>query len=595
MALPRQFTDGDYTAIEQVDGKRLDFPFTESPSPDRFAKATERDMEVATDSYVPRTPTRTSYTNLLLRSEAIDNASWTKTNTTVTADATTAPDGQVTMDWLKESAANAVHTVGQAAAVAATAANLSVFAQSAGRDYLQLKFTDSAAATFSAFFDLALGRVFSMAANTTAVIQAMGDSQFRCSIAFTPAAGSGTSLVSISTDGSTTSYAGDTAKGLYLWGFDLKNAAAVGPYISTTTVSRAMSSPDVDVDDPLQYLVTESKPRAMEANVLQLTRGFARIPAAQVTYGNAAFTRPVLDDIFSGSTYAATLDKGVSSTLWTSRKTVTVVGPVTLATQTTTNNDAVPNLRSNGLSVTLKLGGVGPTAIDFSGSADTIEGLLLAAFGGVTFSVIASESTVDFTTSSPTVHSVNCNTAGWQISGSGNAYSVTPTTASTPATSVISPSANQSYRTFTTSAAHGFVAGDLLALWLGNRVVARTFVMAVPTTTTLRVPLADVNGADFLCDRAAVSAAGTRYVNGVKYCSARLTQSFYIPGVSVGITTPADIPQPDVIMSAQGWLDIIVAGTAYGAIQVSELDSWRGPIYAQTVTEIQVADALETM
>lgn len=53
-------------------------------------------------------------TDLLTQPQAFDNAAWTKTNTTVTANAATAPDGTTTADKLLETTANANHTIGQA-------------------------------------------------------------------------------------------------------------------------------------------------------------------------------------------------------------------------------------------------------------------------------------------------------------------------------------------------------------------------------------------------------------------------------------------------------------------------------------------------
>jgi hypothetical protein len=50
-------------------------------------------------------------TNVLWWSEQIDNAGWTKTNATVTANATTAPDGTATAEQISEGVANATHGV----------------------------------------------------------------------------------------------------------------------------------------------------------------------------------------------------------------------------------------------------------------------------------------------------------------------------------------------------------------------------------------------------------------------------------------------------------------------------------------------------
>jgi hypothetical protein len=50
-------------------------------------------------------------TNLLPWSQAFDNAAWTKTNATMTAAATTAPDGTTTGESFNEGTANAIHSV----------------------------------------------------------------------------------------------------------------------------------------------------------------------------------------------------------------------------------------------------------------------------------------------------------------------------------------------------------------------------------------------------------------------------------------------------------------------------------------------------
>ena len=50
-------------------------------------------------------------TNLLLRSQEFDDASWLKTNANVTANLTTAPDGTLTADALIENTANGFHRI----------------------------------------------------------------------------------------------------------------------------------------------------------------------------------------------------------------------------------------------------------------------------------------------------------------------------------------------------------------------------------------------------------------------------------------------------------------------------------------------------
>lgn len=65
-------------------------------------------------------------TNLLVRSQELDAASWTKSNAAVTADVTTAPDGTTTADRVASTATASV-AVQQSAAVGAAYATASIF------------------------------------------------------------------------------------------------------------------------------------------------------------------------------------------------------------------------------------------------------------------------------------------------------------------------------------------------------------------------------------------------------------------------------------------------------------------------------------
>ena len=62
------------------------------------------------------------FTNVLLRSQEFDNAAWTKTDTTVTANATTSPDGTANADLLTEGTAGTARTLQTGTATTASAA-----------------------------------------------------------------------------------------------------------------------------------------------------------------------------------------------------------------------------------------------------------------------------------------------------------------------------------------------------------------------------------------------------------------------------------------------------------------------------------------
>lgn len=80
--------------------------------------------------------------NLLLRTEEFDHAYWTKRNSTITANATTAPDGTLTADKLVENTANAEHNVTYGWTGTNQRLTLSVYAKAAERNFLRIRFAN---------------------------------------------------------------------------------------------------------------------------------------------------------------------------------------------------------------------------------------------------------------------------------------------------------------------------------------------------------------------------------------------------------------------------------------------------------------------
>lgn len=272
---------------------RVKFPFGTTQNPDTYSRMYERDYEIPTWA-PPRIDVRNSWTNLLTYSEDIDNAAWTKTNLSVTADNIIAPDGLVTMDKLLESSATAEHSITQAATVTAAAHELCVFVKGGlTRTWIRLAFTDSAAVVRYAFFNFTAGYAISPSSGTTAKILNLGNSDYYCILRFTPAAGAGTVKINLSTDGSTISYAGSTSAGLYLWGVQIALGSAV-PYISTTSAARTVSAPDRDPRDPMAYLIEESDPDSKTSSKAEVKRILARIPRQQTIHGSRFIQKPDL-------------------------------------------------------------------------------------------------------------------------------------------------------------------------------------------------------------------------------------------------------------------------------------------------------------
>jgi hypothetical protein len=161
---------------------------------------------------------------------------WTATAVTVTANSIANPaDGRVTASKLIETAANSEHKALQTTTfIPGATYQLTCYARAIGGRYLYLTANDGVN-TYSTFFDVSTGTVGDQSSTVSqpSTINQTANGFWVCSIYFTAAstAGSGTFGPACSDDGTTVppSYAGDTAKGLYVWGNVLSQTTYTSP------------------------------------------------------------------------------------------------------------------------------------------------------------------------------------------------------------------------------------------------------------------------------------------------------------------------------------------------------------------------------
>jgi hypothetical protein len=211
---------------------------------------------------------QTAVTNLLLRSEEFDNASWLKLLSTVSANAISAPNGTTTADKLEETSGTGEHIIYQGRTGSSETLTLSVFCKQAERTRVRVGFSNFATEGTGAIYDLASGSVVSVPAsgtdytNLSASISAFGNGWFRC--VFTATKGTVNTINNPFTEtvtGTSVYFAGTAGSGIYIWGAQLEQSSTVGEYIPTT--STINSAPRFDhnptTGESLGLLVEEAR------------------------------------------------------------------------------------------------------------------------------------------------------------------------------------------------------------------------------------------------------------------------------------------------------------------------------------------------
>jgi hypothetical protein len=179
--------------------------------------------------------------NLLTYSEQFDNAAWTKSAISITANTVVAPDGTLTADVLIEDTSTGSHQLTRSSNLSfssGTAYTLTFFAKQNGRSRINIA-ADVGASTFpaaaNAIYDLSTGTIVSTGASATASIVSAGNGWYRCSLTATATATAGSRpgyYIQLTSSGNV-SYTGDGFSGIYLWGAQLEAGAFATSYIPT--------------------------------------------------------------------------------------------------------------------------------------------------------------------------------------------------------------------------------------------------------------------------------------------------------------------------------------------------------------------------
>jgi hypothetical protein len=185
-------------------------------------------------------------TNLILQSEAFDNAVWTPSGVSVVANTDAAPDGTITADKIIPStAAGTFKEVQQNFSVTGGATyTFSKFVKAYGYRYIQLVGTAGVFGSFALNYDLLTGTETFYSASTSVIggrsITPFGNGWYRVAVTLNALATSATGRVGIDVipafdSARGVSWSGDGTSAVLFWGAQLEAGASATSYIRTTT------------------------------------------------------------------------------------------------------------------------------------------------------------------------------------------------------------------------------------------------------------------------------------------------------------------------------------------------------------------------
>ena len=182
-------------------------------------------------------------TNLLEYSEEFDNAYWSKDDVIISANDTTAPDGQTTAERITDNTNNARHRVLVLTSLtnSSSKATASVFVKEGTHRYAFLE-TSAGLSIYTIVADLQTGTITDETGNVTkddSSITSYGNGWYRISVSIT-AASNNTSYIQFGPAGSATPsynnyvpiYTG-SGEYIYGWGAQVEEADSLGSYIRT--------------------------------------------------------------------------------------------------------------------------------------------------------------------------------------------------------------------------------------------------------------------------------------------------------------------------------------------------------------------------
>ena len=175
--------------------------------------------------------------NLVTYSEQFNNADWTKGNGTITANATTSPDGTANADKFAEDSSTDAHYFGNdtATATSGQSVTFTIFAKQSERSWIAIRLYSGFGSIFG-YYNIANGTLGTIGAGGVGNIEDYGNGWYRCSLTITMVSNSVClPYVFSSTGNGTITFTGTTGSGVFVWGAQLVEGSVAKDYQKTET------------------------------------------------------------------------------------------------------------------------------------------------------------------------------------------------------------------------------------------------------------------------------------------------------------------------------------------------------------------------
>lgn len=172
--------------------------------------------------------------NMTTYSEQLDNAAWTKSNVTITADSISAPNGTTTADTIVNTVVNSTHAAYTASVttVASSVYRMSIYLKYGTYQYVVLRSQGPTTAYIG--IDLLNGVITANGSSVlSSSIRSVGNGWYKAEFTYTVSGIADFPTVNLTTSAydATTAYIGTTGQYVYAWGMSLQLASVPSDYI----------------------------------------------------------------------------------------------------------------------------------------------------------------------------------------------------------------------------------------------------------------------------------------------------------------------------------------------------------------------------